>query len=75
MECFWSVFETLTKVSKENGFHGNLVTKQKKKSIAYIPPERKVPGVGGWRWAVHPTPEFCVTQRKIYQHVGISGVG
>ena len=42
---------------------------------AYIPPERKIPGVGGWRWAVHPMPEFCVTQRKIYQHVGISGVG
>ena len=28
--------------------------------IAYIPLERKLPGVGGWRWAVHPTPEFCV---------------
>ena len=27
---------------------------------AYIPPERKIPGVGGWRWAVPPTPEFCV---------------
>ena len=40
-------------------------------SKAYIPTERKIPGVGGWRWAVHPTPEFCVTQRKIYQHVGI----
>ena len=40
-----------------------------------IPPERKIPGVGGWRWAMHPTPEFCVTQRKIYQHVGIFCVG
>ena len=30
MECFWYVFETVTKVSKENGFHGNLVTKQNK---------------------------------------------
>ena len=38
---------------------------------AYIPPERKIPGVGGWHWAIHPTPDFCVTQRKIYQHVGI----
>ena len=38
---------------------------------AYIPPERKIPGVGGWRWAMPPTPDFCVTQRKIYQHVGI----
>ena len=28
MECFWNVFETITKVPKENGFHGNLVTKQ-----------------------------------------------
>ena len=42
---------------------------------AYIPPERKIPGVGGWRWAMHPTPHFCVTQRKIYQHVGIFCVG
>ena len=38
---------------------------------AYIPPERKIPGVGGWRLAMPPTPDFCVTQRKIYQHVGI----
>ena len=29
-------------------------------SKAYIPPERKIPGVGGWRWALPPTPEFCV---------------
>ena len=29
-------------------------------SIAYIPPERKIPGVGGWRWAMPPTPAFCV---------------
>ena len=28
MECFWNVFDIVTKVSKENGFHGNLVTKQ-----------------------------------------------
>ena len=28
MERFWNVFEAVTKVSKENGFHGNLVTKQ-----------------------------------------------
>ena len=25
MECFWNVFELVTKVSKENGFHGHLV--------------------------------------------------
>ena len=30
-----------------------------------------MPGVGGWRWAMPPMPAFCVTQRKIYQHVGI----
>ena len=30
MESFWNVFETVTKVSKENGFHGNLVTKHNK---------------------------------------------
>ena len=27
---------------------------------AYIPRRRNIPGVGGWRWAMHPTPEFCV---------------
>ena len=42
---------------------------------AYIPPERQIPGVGGWLWAMRLTPEFCVTQRKIYQHVGIFCVG
>ena len=30
MERFWNVFEIVTKVSKENGFHGKLVTKQNK---------------------------------------------
>ena len=29
-------------------------------SKAYIPPEHKILGVGGWRWAVPPMPEFCV---------------
>ena len=27
---------------------------------AYIPLRRKTPSFGGWRWAVPPTPEFCV---------------
>ena len=27
---------------------------------AYIPLRRKIPGFGGWRWAMPPTPEFCV---------------
>ena len=27
MECFCNVLGPVTKVSKENGFHGNLVTK------------------------------------------------
>ena len=30
------------------------------KHKAYIPPERKIPCVGGWRWAMPLTPEFCV---------------
>ena len=30
-----NVYETVTKVSKENGFHGNLVTKQKNVIIVY----------------------------------------
>ena len=35
---------------------------------AYIPLRRKIRGVGGWRWALPPTPEFL---RWRYQHVGI----
>ena len=30
------------------------------KSKAYIPLRCKIPGVGGWRWAMPPMPEFCV---------------
>ena len=26
---------------------------------AYIPLQRKIPGVGGWRWLSPPTPLFC----------------
>ena len=33
MERFWNVFGTVTKVSKENGFHGNLGTKQQKLNV------------------------------------------
>ena len=36
MERFWNVFKAVTKVSKENGFHGNLVTKQNKKNDLYL---------------------------------------
>ena len=36
MERFWNVFETVTKVSKENGFHGNLVTRQNKCNTFFI---------------------------------------
>ena len=35
-------------------------------SKAYIPPERKIPGVGSWRWVMHPTPDFCVTLTPIF---------
>ena len=27
---------------------------------AYIPLQRKIPGVGGWRWAMPSTPGFCI---------------
>ena len=26
----------------------------------YISQRRKIPAVGGWRWAMPPTPEFCL---------------
>ena len=29
-------------------------------SKAYIPLRRKIPGVGGWRWAMPPTPDFAL---------------
>ena len=53
------------------GYHCSFPSSLLKYIKAYIPPERKIPGVGGWRWAMHPRPEFCVTQRKIYKHIGI----
>ena len=33
LECFWNVFGSVTMVSKENGFHGNLVTNYKQNVI------------------------------------------
>ena len=36
MERFWNVFETVTKVSKETGFHGNLATKQNKINVVTV---------------------------------------
>ena len=32
---------------------------------AYIPLRRKIPGVGGWRWAMPPPPEFCLGDTNI----------
>ena len=40
--------------------HPDLGNPEKQEIKAYIPPERKIPGVGGWCWAMPPTPEFCV---------------
>ena len=34
---------------------------------AYIPLRRKIPGVGGWRWVMPPTPEFCVGDTNILE--------
>ena len=38
----------------------------------YIPPERKIPGVGGWRWAMPPTPEFCVGDTNMLVYFGVT---
>ena len=35
MERFWNVFGSVTKVSKENGLHGNLLTKQNEKKDCF----------------------------------------
>ena len=34
--------------------------RQHRNCKAYIPPEHKIHGVGGWRWTMPPTPGFCV---------------
>ena len=39
---------------------------------AYISLRRKVPGVGGWRWAMPPTPEFCVGDTNMLVYFGIT---
>ena len=42
------------------------------KCKAYIPPERKIPGVGGWRWAMPPTPAFCVGDTNMLVYFGVT---
>ena len=34
-------------------------------SKAYIPLQCKIPGIGGWCWAMPPTPDFCVGDTNI----------
>ena len=47
----------------EQGEHGLKV---------YIPLRRKIPGVGGWRWAMPPTPEFCVGDTNMLVYFGVT---
>ena len=39
---------------------------------AYIPLRRKIPGVGGWRWAMPPTPEFSVGDTDMLVYFGVT---
>ena len=39
---------------------------------AYIPLRRKIPGVRGWRWAMPPTPEFCVGDTNMWYILALS---
>ena len=32
----------------------------------------KIPGVGGWRWAMPPTPEFCVGDTNMLVYFGVA---
>ena len=41
-------------------------------SKAYIPLRRKIPGVGGWCWAMPPTPEFCVGDTNMLVYFGVT---
>ena len=41
-------------------------------SIAYIPLRRKIPGVGGLRWALPPSPELCVGDTNMSVYFGIT---
>ena len=40
--------------------HGFFCRRSVLQCKVYIPLRRNIPGVGGWRWAMPPTPEFCV---------------
>ena len=39
---------------------------------AYIPLRRKIPGVGGWCWAMPPMPEFCVGDTNMLVYFGVT---
>ena len=39
---------------------------------AYIPLQHKLSGVGGWRWAMPPTPEFCVGDTNMLVYFGVT---
>ena len=39
---------------------------------AYIPLQRKIPGVRGWRRAMPPTPEFCVGHTNMLVYFGVT---
>ena len=52
----WYLKEDISAFSNEKNIPFNGFPDSK----AHIPQERKIPGVRGWRWAMPPTPEFCV---------------
>ena len=39
---------------------------------AYIPLQRKIPGVGGWLWAMPPMPEFCFGDTNMLVYFGVT---
>ena len=41
-------------------------------SKAYIPLRHKIPGVGGWRWAMPLTPECCVGDTNMLVYFGVT---
>ena len=58
-----------------NGHIGEVATAdgQIKNGIkVYIPLRRKLPGVGGWRWAMPPTPEFSVGDTNMLVYFSVT---
>ena len=66
------LFASTWEERKEEVFKHESQLLKNQKPKAYIPLQRKIPGVGGWRWAMPPTPEFCMGDTNMLVYFGVT---